>query len=86
MQAAKATPGILKTCGSQKLLDQLTECNKLLESVQKVCVACFCMLLSLSEFSAAYIFTDSGCLFLQPELCDEPQLVPHSGLYIPERC
>ena len=39
MQAAKATPGILKMCGSQKLLDQLTECNKLLESVQKVCVA-----------------------------------------------
>ena len=36
MQAAKATPGILKMCGSQKLLDQLTECNKLLESVQKV--------------------------------------------------
>ena len=36
MQAAKATPGILKICGSQKLLDQLTECNKLLESVQKV--------------------------------------------------
>ncbi|KAL0019092.1 hypothetical protein WJX77_000912 [Trebouxia sp. C0004] len=35
MQAAKATPGILKMCGSQKLLDQLTECNKLLESVQK---------------------------------------------------
>lgn len=39
MQAAKATPGILKMCGSQKLLDQLTECNKLLESVQKVRVA-----------------------------------------------
>ncbi len=39
MQAAKATPGTLKMCGSQKLLDQLTECNKLLESVQKVCVA-----------------------------------------------
>lgn len=36
MQAAKATPGILKMCGSQKLLDQLTECNKLLETVQKV--------------------------------------------------
>ena len=36
MQAAKATAGILKMCGSQKLLDQLTECNKLLESVQKV--------------------------------------------------
>ena len=36
MQSAKATPGILKMCGSQKLLDQLTECNKLLESVQKV--------------------------------------------------
>lgn len=36
MQAAKATPGILKMCGSQKLLDQLIECNKLLESVQKV--------------------------------------------------
>ena len=36
MQAAKATPSILKMCGSQKLLDQLTECNKLLESVQKV--------------------------------------------------
>jgi len=42
MQAAKATPGILKMCGSQKLLDQLTECNKLLESVQKVCIALFC--------------------------------------------
>ena len=36
MQAAKASPGILKTCASQKLLDQLNECNKLLESVQKV--------------------------------------------------
>lgn len=36
VQAAKATPSILKMCGSQKLLDQLTECNKLLESVQKV--------------------------------------------------
>ena len=51
MQAAKASPGILKTCASQKLLDQLNECNKLLESVQKVSLhwrdcrhTCNCML------------------------------------------
>ncbi|KAK9803422.1 hypothetical protein WJX72_010826 [[Myrmecia] bisecta] len=35
LAAAKASPGVLKVCSSQKLLDQFVESNKLLESVQK---------------------------------------------------
>eukprot|EP00878_Enallax_costatus_P016966 GHUV01017809.1.p1 GENE.GHUV01017809.1~~GHUV01017809.1.p1 ORF type:complete len:1283 (+),score=439.89 GHUV01017809.1:87-3935(+) len=35
LDAAKRNPNLLKMCGSRKLLDQLTESNKLLDSVQK---------------------------------------------------
>ncbi|KAF6265909.1 dynein heavy chain 2 [Scenedesmus sp. NREL 46B-D3] len=35
LDAAKRSPGLLKMCGSQKLLNQFTESNKLLDSVQK---------------------------------------------------
>ncbi|WIA31960.1 hypothetical protein OEZ86_002815 [Tetradesmus obliquus] len=35
LDAAKRSPGLLKMCGSQKLLDQFIESNKLLDSVQK---------------------------------------------------
>jgi len=83
MQAAKATPGILKMCGSQKLLDQLTECNKLLESVQKVCAACFCMFLYQSSYQPSFS-TDSGYLSLQTRLCHKPQLAFHPMLYMTE--
>ena len=36
VQSAKANPSVLKVCSSEKLLDQFNECNKLLDSVQKV--------------------------------------------------
>ena len=36
IQGAKANPSVLKVCSSEKLLDQFNECNKLLDSVQKV--------------------------------------------------
>ncbi|KAF5829735.1 dynein heavy chain, N-terminal region 2-domain-containing protein [Dunaliella salina] len=35
LEGAKRNPHVLKVCGNQKLLDQFTEGNKLLESVQK---------------------------------------------------
>jgi len=83
MQAAKATPGIFKMCGSQKLLDQLTECNKLLESVQKVCAAPFRMLLYQNSYQPKFS-TYSAYLFLQARFCNKPQLAPHPILYINE--
>lgn len=59
MQAAKATPGILKMCGSQKLLDQLTECNKLLESVQKVVAGSL-----IGTIHLLYDPTESPCTYI----------------------
>ena len=35
LEAARRTPNMLRACASQKLLDGLSESNKLLEGVQK---------------------------------------------------